>query len=222
MQPLAARYPTLRLSPWRQVRKNIHSRVWTPSPTWSVLHLGGPPFLVPLSSYWLGDMGLTPEDWSGLLSRVATPGTTRSCLPPRRASLLVPLPLDLSVSLPPEFCALPFVCFLCGTWHRAFVRKHCQLEDVINNYMIKISIFWQKPWTNPFGKFRFFPRFLKRPFSGLKRIFLSRITKKRSSLSWFAHKTQTIKVRFFDKSHRLAPLENFDFLYFFKTFFFWS
>ena len=34
--------------------------------------------------------------------------------PPRRASLLVPLPLDLSASLPPEFCPLHFVCFLCG------------------------------------------------------------------------------------------------------------
>ena len=29
-QPLAALYPTIRLSPWRQVRKNILSRVWTP------------------------------------------------------------------------------------------------------------------------------------------------------------------------------------------------
>ena len=50
LQPLAALYPTVRLSPWRQVRKNIHSRVWTPGPTWSVLHPGGPPLLVPLSS----------------------------------------------------------------------------------------------------------------------------------------------------------------------------
>ena len=33
VQPLAALYPAVRLSPWRQVRKNIHSRVWTPGPT---------------------------------------------------------------------------------------------------------------------------------------------------------------------------------------------
>ena len=33
VQPLAALYPTVRLSPWRQVQKNIHSRVWTPGPT---------------------------------------------------------------------------------------------------------------------------------------------------------------------------------------------
>ena len=50
---------------------------------------------------------------------------------PRRASLPTPLPLDLSASLPPEFCPLPFVCFLCGTWHRTFMRKHCQLEEFI-------------------------------------------------------------------------------------------
>ena len=36
--------------------------------------------------------------------------------PPRRASLLVPLSLDLSASLPPEFCPLPFVC---SVWYLA-------------------------------------------------------------------------------------------------------
>ena len=57
--------------------------------------------------------------------------------PPRRASLLVPLPLDLSASLPPEFCPLPIVCFLFGTWHRAFMQKHCQLEEFINSLVKK-------------------------------------------------------------------------------------
>ena len=33
VQPLASLYPTIRPSPWRQVRKNIHSSVWTPGPT---------------------------------------------------------------------------------------------------------------------------------------------------------------------------------------------
>ena len=33
VQPLAALYPTVGLSPWRQVQKNSHSRVWTPGPT---------------------------------------------------------------------------------------------------------------------------------------------------------------------------------------------
>ena len=79
---VAALYPTVRLSHWRQVQKNIHSRVWTPGTTWSVVHPGGLPLLVPHSFWWLGDMGLTHGDWSGLLSRVATPGTTRSCIPP--------------------------------------------------------------------------------------------------------------------------------------------
>ena len=27
---------------------------------------------------------------------------------------------------------LPFVCFLCGTWHIAFLQKHCQWEEFIN------------------------------------------------------------------------------------------
>ena len=136
VQPLAALYPILSLSPWRQVRKNIHSMVSTPSPTWSVLRPGGPPLLVPL----------VPSDWGIWASppeTIRTPvqgGYPRyhSIFPPtRRASLLVPLPLDLSASLPPEFCPLPFVCFLCGTWHRAFVRKHCQLEEFINSLIIK-------------------------------------------------------------------------------------
>ena len=50
VQPLAALYPTVRLSLWRQVWKNIHSRVWSAGSTWSVLHPRGPPLLVPLSS----------------------------------------------------------------------------------------------------------------------------------------------------------------------------
>ena len=131
VQPLAALYPTVRLSPWRQVRKNIHSRVWTPGPTWSVLHPGGPPLLVPLSSC---TGGYGPH----LRRLIRTPvqgGYPRyhSILsPPRRVSFLVPLPVGLSASLPPQFCPLPFVCFLCGTWHRAFMRKHCQLEQFIN------------------------------------------------------------------------------------------
>ena len=110
VQPLAALYPTVRLSPWRQVRKNIHSSVWTPGPTWSVLHTGGSPLLVPLSSWWLGDMGLTPG--RRLIRTPVQGGYPRyhSILsPPRRASLLIPLFLDLSASLPPEFCPLPFV-----------------------------------------------------------------------------------------------------------------
>ena len=98
VQPLTALYPTVRLSPWRQVRKNIHSRVSTPGHTWSVLHPGGTPSWFPL----------IPSDWGVWTSPSETdqdpcPGW----LPPVslnrvwRASLLVPLHLELSASLPP-------------------------------------------------------------------------------------------------------------------------
>ena len=122
MQPLAALYPTVRLSPWRQVWKNIHSMVWTPCPTWSVPHpAGGPPLLVPLSS-----LVLTPGDWSGLVSGWLSPVPLDLVSPQEGFS-----PGPLTPRLPPEFCSLPFACFLCGTWHRTFMRKHCQLEKFI-------------------------------------------------------------------------------------------
>ena len=77
---------------------------------------------------------------------MATPGTL-DLVSLWRASLLVPLPPDLSASLPPEFCPLPFVCFLCGTRNRTFMRKHYQLEKFINHYFIHILplhgfLFW--------------------------------------------------------------------------------
>ena len=122
VQPLAALYPTVRLSSWRQVRKNIHSRVCTPGPTWSVLHPGGPPLLVPLSSC-TGGYGPHPPRLIRTPVQGGYPRYHSILYPPRRASLLVPLSLDLSASLPPEFCPLPFVCFLCGTRHRAFYAK---------------------------------------------------------------------------------------------------
>ena len=92
---------------------------------------------------------LVPSDWDIWASPLQT--DQDSCpgwLPPvppilsphRRASLLVPLPLDLSTSLPPEFCPLPFVCFLCGTWHRGFMRKHCQLEEFINHCYLLLTV----------------------------------------------------------------------------------
>ena len=54
VQPLAAFYDIVRLSPKRQVRKNIHSRVWTLGPTWS-----GGALSWFLYSPGLGDRGLT-------------------------------------------------------------------------------------------------------------------------------------------------------------------
>jgi len=90
---------------------------------------------------------LVPIDWGIWASPPETDQDT--CLggyhqyhlilsPPRRASLLVPLPLDLSTSLPPEFCPL-LLCFLCGTWHRTFMWNHCQLEEFINQRKIKFK-----------------------------------------------------------------------------------
>ena len=117
VQPLAALYPTVRLSPWRQVRKNIHSRVWTPGPTWSVLHPGGPPLLVPLSSC---TGGYGPHPWR--LIRTPVQGGY-----PRYHSILSTPQEGFSTGpLTPRFKCFPatrilptlFVCFLCGTWHR--------------------------------------------------------------------------------------------------------
>ena len=105
--------------------------MWTPGHTWSVLHPGWPPLLA-----WFP---LVPSDWAIWAS---PPETTRTPVQggyPRYHSILsspqegVPLSLDLSASLPPEFCPLPIVCFVCGTWHRAFMQKHCQLEEFINS-----------------------------------------------------------------------------------------
>ena len=136
VQPLAALYPTVRLSLWRQVWKNIHSRVWSAGSTWSVLHPRGPPLLVPLSSC-TGGYGPHPRRLIRTPVQGGYPRYHSILSPPRRASLLVPLPLDLSASLPPEFCPLPFVCFMCGTWYRAFMQKHCQLEEFINSLIKK-------------------------------------------------------------------------------------
>ena len=92
MQPLAVLHPTVRLSHWRQVWKNIHSRVRIPGLTWSVLHPGGPPSWFPP---WLGDMSLIHWRLSEIPLKVGYP-RYHSILPsPRRASLLVPLPIDL-------------------------------------------------------------------------------------------------------------------------------
>ena len=63
--------------------------------------------MVPLSSYWLGDMGLNPGDWSGVQGGYSLCHSILSH--PRRASLLVPLPLDLSASLPFVSCVFCLV-----------------------------------------------------------------------------------------------------------------
>ena len=125
---------------------NIHSRVWTPGPTWSVLHPGGPPLLVPLSSC-TGGYGPHPRRLIRTPVQGGYPRYHSILSPPRRASLLVPLPLDLSTSLPPEFCPLLFVCFLCGTRHSTFMRNHCRLEELINSKLLKLWSWMQTQQT---------------------------------------------------------------------------
>ena len=114
VQPLAALYPTVTLSPWRQVRKNIHSRVWTPVPPDLYSTQEGHPSWFP-SVPVLGDMGLTPGDWSGLLSRVATHGTTRSCLPQEDFS---PGPLIPRFKSFPTTRILPITLCVFSVWYR--------------------------------------------------------------------------------------------------------
>ena len=131
MQPLAALYPTVRLSPWRQVRK-----ISTPG--------CGPP--VPPDLYSTQEdhaswFPLVPSDWGIWAS---PPETDQDSCP----GWLPPVPLDLvspqEGSSPGPFTPrfkcfpatrilpLPFVCSLCGTWHIAFLQKHCQWEEFIN------------------------------------------------------------------------------------------
>ena len=125
VQPLAALYPTVRLSPWRQVGK-----IFTPG--------CGPP--VPPDLYSTQEdhaswFPLVPIDWGIWAS---PPETDQDSCP----GWLPPVPLDLVSPqegfspgpLTPRFkrfpatriLPLPFVCSLCGTRHIAFLQKHCQ------------------------------------------------------------------------------------------------
>ena len=80
VQPLAALYPTVWHSPWRQVQKNIHSRVWTPVPPDLLLYSTqeGHPSWFPL----------VPSDWGIWAS---PPETDQDSCP----GWLPPVPLDL-------------------------------------------------------------------------------------------------------------------------------
>ena len=84
-----------------------------------------------------GGYGPHPQRLPGLLSRVATPSTTRSYLPPQEGFSPGPLTPRFKHFPATRICPLPIVCFLCGTWHRAFMQKHCQLEEIINSLIKK-------------------------------------------------------------------------------------
>ena len=84
----------------------------------------------------------------------------------------------------------------------------------------KRSIFWQKPWTNPFAKCQYFLTFLELHFSGLKSIvFYPEYQKMFLSGFFLLKKNIWEKGRCFDKSHGLTPLQNVDFFDFLELHF---
>ena len=115
VQPSAALYPTVRLSPWRQVRKNIHSRVGTPGSTWSVLPPGRapppPPLLVPLVPRDYGIWASPTGDSSGPFSPGWLPPVPPDLFSAQEGTplLVLRIPSYSRASLPPKFCPL-FVC----------------------------------------------------------------------------------------------------------------
>ena len=190
VQPLAALYPTVRLSPWRQVRKNIHSRVWTPGPTWSVLHPGGPPLLVPLSSC-TGGYGPHPRRLIRTPVQGGYPRYHSILSPPRRASLLVPLPLDLSASLPPEFLPITFCVFclvpaiepLCETTAN---RKSLLIDALVLSKLLYCSTVWSNTSNKNISRLQSEQNFAARIISGTRKY--NHITPALRDLCWFTIK----------------------------------
>ena len=69
----------------------------------------------------------------------------------------------------------------------------------------KTSIFWRKPWTNPFAKCQYFLTFLELDFSGLKSILFYQEHKKMFLSGFFSSKKKNMKKgRYFDKNHGLT------------------
>ena len=82
---------------------------------------------------------------------------------------------------------------------------------VKKKHIRKRSIFWQKPWTNPFAKCRFFFTLQELHFSGLKSILFYPEYQKMFLSGLFCSKKKIWKkVRFFDKKNLLGPLQNVD------------
>ena len=107
-------------------------------------------------------------------------------------------------------------------------KKHSFLSRISKNVsfwlflvkkkMRKRSIFWQKPWTNPFAKFRFFRVFYNFTFQVQKAFFTIQNIKKMFLFGFFCWKKKIWeKGRFFDKNHGLTPLQSVHFFEFFRT-----
>ena len=87
----------------------------------------------------------------------------------------------------------------------------------------KRSIFWQKPWTNPFGKCRFFSTLWELHFSGPKKLYvLSRLSKNVFLLLFAQKKSYKKKVDFLTKSMDEPLCKMSIFLKFFRSFLLWS
>ena len=88
--------------------------------------------------------------------------------------------------------------------------------------MRKRTIFWQKPWTNPFSKCRFFSTMLELQLSGLKSILFFPEDQKMFLSGFLCSKEQMIKRSIFWGKPWTNPLHNVDFLKFFRTNLLWS
>ena len=87
----------------------------------------------------------------------------------------------------------------------------------------KRSIFWQKPWTNPFGKCRFFSTLWELHFSGPKKLYvLSRLSKNVFLFLFAQKKSYKKKVDFLTKSMDEPLCKMSIFLKFFRSFLLWS
>ena len=107
-----------------------------------------------------------------------------------------------SIRLYPEYQKIFLCAFFC------LKRKH----------MKKRSILWQKPWTNPFAKWRFFSTLWELHFWGPKNFFLYPEYQKMFLYCFFLLKKNIWgKGRFFEKNHGLTPLQNVNFFYFVRT-----
>ena len=85
----------------------------------------------------------------------------------------------------------------------------------------KMTNFWPKPWTNPFGKMQIV-RLSYRCFHRLERLlFILNVTKHLFS-AYFAKSEKKKKFRIFDQNHGLAPLGKCKFCDFLKSMFIWS
>ena len=102
VQPLAGLYPTVMLSPWRQVRKKYPLQGMDPRShlICTPPRMGHPSWfpLVPST----GGYGPHPRRLIRTPVQGDYPRYHSITSPLRRAPLLVPLPLELSASLPPE------------------------------------------------------------------------------------------------------------------------